>query len=425
MSARRLRRALTGVLLALVTEPSQAQPTAMPTPASPAASSSVSPSVSSRFIISVLTFGPGDAIFERYGHNAIRVRDTVTGSDLAYNWGMFSFEDPGFLRRFLSGETRYWVAAFPSQPLIEVYQSQDRATEEQILALTPTQAEALALAVARNALPAHREYRYDYFRDNCSTRVRDALDDALGGILRPQFTALQTDLTYRSESRRLSAPDPFAQAGIELALGPKADTRMTAWETMFIPMRLRDHLRSVTVATAAGPVPLVAAETVHYVARRLAERTEPGGLVLGPLGPVLAMWGLLLVPLSPAMRRRSRVPAAILTGGWFTLTGLIGVLLLGMWLGSAHVFWYRNLTLLLASPVALVVAIPAARAILAGQAPRWVRMLLLLIAAQSMLALVLWPIVAQRLAGPLLLLLGANVALVMAARRHTTDPAPR
>lgn len=425
MSARRLRRALTGVLLALVTEPSQAQLTAMPTPASPAASSSVSPSVSSRFIISVLTFGPGDAIFERYGHNAIRVRDTVTGSDLAYNWGMFSFEDPGFLRRFLSGETRYWVAAFPSQPLIEVYQSQDRATEEQILALTPTQAEALALAVARNALPAHREYRYDYFRDNCSTRVRDALDDALGGILRPQFTALQTDLTYRSESRRLSAPDPFAQAGIELALGPKADTRMTAWETMFIPMRLRDHLRSVTVATAAGPVPLVAAETVHYVARRLAERTEPGGLVLGPLGPVLAMWGLLLVPLSPAMRRRSRVPAAILTGGWFTLTGLIGVLLLGMWLGSAHVFWYRNLTLLLASPVALVVAIPAARAILAGQAPRWVRMLLLLIAAQSMLALVLWPIVAQRLAGPLLLLLGANVALVMAARRHTTDPAPR
>ena len=425
MSARRLRRALTGMLLALVTEPSQAQPTAMPTPASPAASSSVSPSVSSRFIISVLTFGPGDAIFERYGHNAIRIRDRSTGSDLAYNWGMFSFDDPGFLRRFLSGETRYWVAAFPSQPLIAAYQERDRATEEQVLALSPTQAEALALAVARNALPENREYRYDYFRDNCSTRVRDALDVALGGILRPQFTALQTDLTYRSESRRLSAPDPFAQAGIELALGPMADTRMTAWETMFIPMRLRDHLRSVTVATAAGPVPLVAAETVHYVARRPAERTEPGGLVLGPLGPVLAMWGLLLVPLSPAMRRRSRVPAAILTGGWFTLTGLIGVLLLGMWLGSAHVFWYRNLTLLLASPVALVVALPAARAILVGQAPRWVRAFLLLIAAQSMVALLLWPMVAQRLAGPLLLLLGANVALVMAALRHTTAPASR
>jgi len=417
VSARWLRRALAGAVLAAVSVSARAQSTAM----APLASTSAT----GRYLVSVLTFGPGDAIFERYGHNAIRVRDRVTGSDLAYNWGMFSFDDPGFLRRFLSGETRYWVAAFPSQPLIAAYQERDRATEEQVLALTPTQAEALALAVARNALPEHREYRYDYFRDNCSTRVRDALDVALGGILRPQFTALQTDLTYRSESRRLSAPDPFAQAGIELALGPMADTRMTAWETMFIPMRLRDHLRSVTVATAAGPVPLVAAETVHYVARRPVERAEPGGLVLGPLGPVLAMWGLLLIPLTPTMRRRSRIPAAILTGGWFTLTGLVGVLLLGMWLGSAHVFWYRNLTLLLASPVALIVAIPAARAILAGQAPRWVRTLLLLIAAQSMLALLLWPIVAQRLAGPLLLLLGANVALVMAALRHSADPASR
>ena len=415
MSARWLRRALAGAVLAAVSVSARAQSTAM----APLASTSAT----GRYLVSVLTFGPGDAIFERYGHNAIRVRDRVTGSDLAYNWGMFSFDDPGFLRRFLSGETRYWVAAFPSQPLIAAYQERDRATEEQVLALTPTQAEALALAVARNALPENREYRYDYFRDNCSTRVRDALDVALGGILRPQFTALQTDLTYRSESRRLSAPDPFAQAGIELALGPMADTRMTAWETMFIPMRLRDHLRSVTVATAAGPVPLVAAETVHYVARRPVERAEPGGLVLGPLGPVLAMWGLLLIPLTPTMRRRSRIPAAILTGGWFTLTGLVGVLLLGMWLGSAHVFWYRNLTLLLASPVALIVAIPAARAIFKGEAPRWVRVLLLVIAAQSMLALLLWPIVAQRLAGPLLLLLGANVALVMAALRHTT-PAP-
>ena len=421
MSARWLRRAVVGVGLLALRGSAQAQPGAVMVPGS----SAPAPASSGRYVISLLTFGPGDAIFERYGHNAIRVQDRLTGSDLAYNWGMFSFEEPGFLRRFLSGETRYWVAAFPSQPLIEVYKAQDRATEEQVLALSAAQAASLAIAVARNALPEHREYRYDYFRDNCSTRVRDALDVALGGILRPQFTATRTELTYRLESRRLSAPDPFAQAGIEIALGPNADAPMTAWETMFIPMRLRDQLRQVTVATPAGPVPLVAAETVHYVARRPVERAEPGGLVLGPLGPVLAMWGLLLIPLTPAMRRRSRLPAALLTGAWFTITGLIGVLLLGMWLGSAHLFWYRNLTLLLASPVALVVAIPAARAILAGQVAPWVRTLLLVIVAQSLLALALWPFVTQRLGGPLLLLLGANVALVMATLRHTSGPTSR
>jgi hypothetical protein len=255
--------------------------------------------------------------------------------------------------------------------------------------------------------------------------VRDALDAALGGILRPQFTATQTALTYRLESRRLSAPDPFAQAGIELALGPDADRPMTPWETMFIPMRLRDDLRRVTVTTAAGPVPLVAAETVHYVARRPVERAEPGGLVLGPLGPVLAIWGLLLVPLTPAMRRRARIPAAVLAGGWFAVTGLVGVLLLGMWLGSAHLFWYRNLTLLLASPLGVLVAYPVARAILAGQAARWLRIMLVLIAGQSMLALALSPFVSQQLAGSLLLLLGANVTLVMAALRHTVETPSR
>lgn len=418
MIARWLRRSL-GVGAALLAVRAGAQTQA------PASASASVPTPAGRYVISLLTFGPGDAIFERYGHNAIRVRDIVTGSDLAYNWGMFSFDDPGFLRRFLSGETRYWVAAFPSSPLMEYYRQQDRATVEQTLALSPEQAESLALAVARNALPEHREYRYDYFRDNCSTRVRDALDRALGGVLRPQFTALQTDLTYRLESRRLSAPDPFAQAGIELALGPDADRPMSAWETMFIPMRLRDHLRRVTVATPAGPVPLVAAETVLYVARRPLERAEPGGLVLGPLGPVLAMWGLLLVPLTPAMRRRARIPAAVLTGGWFGLTGMIGVLLLGMWLGSAHVFWYRNLTLLLASPLALIAAVPVARGILAGRAARWVRTLLWLVGGQSLLALALSPLVAQQLAGPLLLLCGANVALVIAALGHTAESVPR
>lgn len=178
MSARWRRRALAGAVLAALSGSAQAQPAGATAP-SGAASASVT--ASDRYVISLLTFGPGDAIFERYGHNAIRVQDRVTGSDLAYNWGMFSFEEPGFLRRFLSGETRYWVAAFPSQPLIEAYRAQDRATVEQVLALTPAQAEALAIAVARNARPEFREYRYDYFRDNCSTRARDALDLALGG----------------------------------------------------------------------------------------------------------------------------------------------------------------------------------------------------------------------------------------------------
>jgi hypothetical protein len=382
-------------------------PTATPAPIEP------------RYSISVLTFGPGDAVFERFGHNAIRIRDRFTGADLAYNWGMFSFEEPHFLARFLSGDTRYWVEAFPTQWLVDVYAAQDRETVEQVLRLTPTQAAALAAAVERNAQPEHRYYRYDYFRDNCSTRVRDALDAALGGALARRFAGVTRPWTYRTESIRLAEPDRFAQAGIDLALGPLADVPLTAWQAMFIPMRLRDDLREVRFADG----PLVAQERVLYTARRAPEAAVAHGLRLGPMGPLVAIWCLLLVPLGAASRRRTRRPAAVMTALWYGLTGLIGVLLFGMWVGSAHVFWYRNLTLLLASPLALVAAGPAARAVWRGAATPLATRLVVALAAQSLLALLVAPMVAQRLAGPLTLLVAANLALAVVVWRHTR-PAP-
>ena len=390
----------------------RAQPGATVAPAAPTPTES-------RYTISVLTFGPGDAVFERFGHNAIRIRDRFTGADLAYNWGMFSFEEPHFLARFLSGDTRYWVEAFPTQWLVDVYAAQDRETIEQVLRLTPAQAEALATAVEQNARPEHRYYRYDYFRDNCSTRVRDALDAALGGALARRFSDVTRPWTYRTESIRLAEPDRFAQAGIDLALGPLADVPLTAWQAMFIPMRLRDDLREVRFADG----PLVAQERVLYTARRAPEAPEARGLRLGPMGPLVAIWCLLLVPLGTASRRRTRRPAAVMTAVWYGLTGVIGVLLLGMWVGSAHVFWYRNLTLLLASPIALVAACPAARAVWHGAATPWCTRLVTALAVQSVLALLVAPVVAQRLAGPLTLLVAANLALAVVVWRHTR-PAP-
>lgn len=372
--------------------------------------------------VSVLTIGPGSAVFERFGHNALRITDTATGSDLAYNWGMFSFADPNFLGRFLSGDTRYWVEAFPSTRLIEAYIRDDREVVEQELALTAEQRAALAGFARRNALPENRYYRYDYFRDNCSTRVRDALDAVLGGSLERRFTVMTTPWTYRSESVRLTTPDAFAQTGIELALGPRADVPMTAWQAMFIPMRLRDYLRDVTVPGADGvPVPLVRSEQVHYRAARAPEPPERRGLTLGAWGPILGVWMLLLAPFGAVRRERTRVPAAVMAAVWYTVTGLVGLLIAAMWVGSAHVFWYDNLNLLLVSPVGLVAAAPVARAILRGRAGTLARVSVLLILLQVVLAVPMALLGPQRLAGPLLLLLPAHLGLVLAIWRHTRD----
>ena len=404
-------RLLCALLLALTARTAAAQGRGLPTEPFPFGGENLR--------VSVLTFGPGDEVFERFGHNALRIVDATTGMDLAYNWGMFSFEDPDFLVRFFSGDTRYWVEAFPGSWLIEVYIAEDREVREQVLALTVEQRSALAALVTRNALPANKYYRYDYFLDNCSTRVRDALDSVLGGSLRRRFSVLPTDWTFRSESVRLLTPAGLAQAGGDIALGPKADVPITAWESMFVPMRLRDYLRDVTVPGVDGtPVPFVIGEELIYEAMRTPEPAARRGLTIGPWGPILGAWMLLLAPLSVAARRRTRVPAAVMAVVWYGLTGLIGLILVVMWFGSGHQFWYRNLNLLLVSPIGLVAALPVARAFLRGAVTPLARWLVIAILAQCVLALLLALVGPQRLGGPLLITLPAHVGLAVALWRH-------
>ena len=407
--------------LALCTAPFAAVPAQGPAVRQPAGA----PAPGASIRVSVLTIGQGDAIFERFGHNALRIQDTGTGLDLAYNWGMFSFDQPNFLGRFLSGDTQYWVEAIPTDWLVRVYAAQDRQTVEQVLALTPAQRQRIAAAVAENAREENRYYRYDYFRDNCSTRLRDAVDDVLDGALSRRFSTMRTEWTYRSEAVRLTAADGLAQAGIDIALGAPADEPMSAWQAMYVPMRLRDYLRDVTIPGPDGrALPLVERETVLYEARRGPEAAERRGLSIGAWGPVLGAWMLLLAPLSAVARRRTRVPAAVMAALFYGLCGILGVLLLGMWVGSAHVFWYRNLNLLLFSPLALAAAVAAPRAILAGQLGQRTRQLLTLLLGMALLTAVAAPFVSQRLGGPLLLVLPAHLGLAIAIWRHTRAVPP-
>lgn len=374
--------------------------------------------------ISVLTFGPGDLVFERFGHNALRIVDPSTGTDLAYNWGMFDFNQPNFLGRFLSGDTKYWVAAFNSQPLIAFYAGHDRDVVEQVLDLTAAEKAELKALVETNVQEANKYYRYQYFLDNCSTRIRDALNQVLGGSLQRRFVPITTTYSYRDESIRLTGPTYYSQLGIELALGPSADKPLTAWESMFVPMRMRDFLREVTVPSPAGGTrPLVAQEIVlHTPTARPPEAPERRGLTLGALGPVLGAWMLMLVPTSLEARRKRRIPAAVMAALFYGVTGLIGCVLLGMWLFSAHTFWYWNLTLLLCSPVALAAAVLGARAVMRGRRGVLDTMVLAAVAVFAVMALLIAPFVEQRLAGPLMVLLPGHIGLALVIWRHTQAP---
>ena len=217
-----------------------------------------------------MTFGPGRQVWERFGHNAIWVHDPVHGTDEAYNYGLFDFHQQNFLLRFARGQMWYWMAGFPAEQYIRQYERDNRSVWIQELNLSPAAERELQRFLAWNAEPEHRFYHYDYYRDNCSTRVRDALDRVLGGSLRTQTESVATGSTYRFHTQRLTANDPLISTGLLVALGPGVDRPISAWEEMFLPLKMREHVRRVTVSGPGGArMPLVRAE------RTLFESSEP------------------------------------------------------------------------------------------------------------------------------------------------------
>jgi hypothetical protein len=339
----------------------------------------------------LVTVGQGSAIFEKFGHNALWFVDSAAGVDVAYNWGIFDFAQPGFLRRFLTGDTRYWVEGYPGSDLIDYYKRSDRTVVIQRLNLTPAQA-ASAYEYARwNAREENKYYRYDYFRDNCSTRVRDVIDRALGGALKAATSGERVARTYRTESVRLTDDMPLSQLGIDVALGHPADAPLSRWEGMFIPMRMRDDLRAVRVPGAAGPaVPLVAGESVLYESTTQREREEMPGLWFPYLLIGLLLAGAIFLFARLGERtsvadRVFRIEATL----WAAITGLLGLVLLLAWTSTQHVFWFRNENLLLLSPLALWLAVLTPMAM---RRDRWARpaaVCAVLIALLSAVALML------------------------------------
>jgi len=215
----------------------------------------------------LMTMGPGDAVWEKFGHNAIWIRDSTKGLDAAYNWGLFDFDDVDFVPRFLKGSMRYWMGGYAGGPTVEAYAGYNRSVWAQELALTPAQKQQLLEFVQWNAQPENRYYLYDYFRDNCSTRVRDAIDRVLGGQLRAVLDTISTGTTYRWHTRRLTQGSLPVYAGMDIVLGPKGDHSLSAWEEAFLPMSLRDYIRPLTVAApGGGSIPLVREEVELFAA---------------------------------------------------------------------------------------------------------------------------------------------------------------
>jgi hypothetical protein len=417
-SAARVGRALIAACLTIGPMPVLARPTADAREAQPAALGAArEPDSSPQLRVYLMTMGPGDQVWERFGHNAIWIHDPATGSDLAFNYGIFSFDQPGFLGRLLRGDMLYTMAPYDASATVNAYAAYDRAVWVQELNLTVTQKQSLYEFLLWNARPENANYRYDYFRDNCSTRVRDAIDRVLGGGLRGTLGAIPTGSTYRSESLRLTHNDMPVSAGLLLAMGPEVDRPLSAWEESFVPMRLSEHIAGVRVPDAEGLVggngvdaPLVAGEWTLYVSGRAPLPAEapvhtPWFLFVG-LAVAGTIAGLRLLG-ERADRRGGRIAFASIAAGWAGAVGFLGLLIMLLWVGTGHTVTYGNVNVLAANPLSLLLTwLIIGGGIGRAGARRWAARVSLAVAALALLGVLLslTPLV-QQYNGPILALL--------------------
>ena len=407
------------LLLAPAALPAQGAEPLAPTP-DPAAPAAMAPR------IVLLTIGPGDMVWERFGHNAIWVQDPANGINAAFNYGMFDFAQEDFVSNFIRGKMLYWMDPIDGPATVDHYRRQNRTIWAQELNLTPEQAIALRDFLMTNARPENKFYRYDYYRDNCSTRVRDAVDRVLGGALKAATDTAASGTTYRWHTARLtgeSVADVPVFTGLMGGLGPASDRPISRWEEMFLPMKMRDRVRELRIPDAAGNlVPLVASEGVLYDAvGRPAEQTAPPRWTIGYLLAGLAIAGaLVLLGVKARRSAAARFGFSAAAALWFLFAGTGGLILAGLWSFTDHSIAYANENLLQLSPLALpLVLLVPALAYGARWAAKWAARLSLAVAALSVVGFLMQiiPGLDQGNGVIVALALPVNLALAWVTRR--------
>lgn len=341
--------------------------------------------------ISLLTMGNGDQVWELFGHQAILIHDNTTGRDTVFNWGVFDFHQERFIPRFLQGRMLYSMGSDSLGWVMLAYRYLNRPVRMQELDLTPPQRETILRRIQWNTQPENVNYRYDYFQDNCATRIRDIIDEALGGQLRAQAQT-PSGTTYRLEALRLMQGDKPIALGVDIGLGRPADRELTKWQEMFLPRKVHDFVATMQVRDSAGGThPLVKNETVLFASTRDAEAEQPP-----KFGPWLLLGGLITAAVflwlgSQATERRSstglRVVAAVVVGLWSLAAGLLGLLLTLLWTVTDHVFAHQNENLLLFNPLWLILCALMVRSLWTGRVTTWTKRFAFGLAALGVLAL--------------------------------------
>lgn len=325
--------------------------------------------------ISVLTCAPGQELYSTFGHTAIRVVDSIQHTDIVYNYGTFDFSDPDFYSKFTRGKLDYFLSIASLPDFMYEYQSENRDVHEQVLALSDQAKKAIQQALNDNLAGAARYYKYDFLYNNCTSRVRDIVMK-YGGLqadqrLVPAGTSFR-DMLHEYLDRGNQAWSKF---GIDLVLGSPIDKKAGIAESMFLP----DYLMKGIDSSVLSKDHSVLGEKI-LINRGMAQ-PEPFRDTPLLLFSVLAV---LLGGLSFLKNKIAVKLSALFDFILFLGTGLIGCLLLFMWVGTDHSACAANYNLLWAMPLNVLSAFAV------WKRPDWFRKYMTVYALLLLLTLLAW-----------------------------------
>jgi hypothetical protein len=301
--------------------------------------------LSERARISLLTCDQGNEIYSLFGHSAIRVQDPELGIDEVYNWGMFEFSENELLfgYDFAKGRLLYFLGKQKYQNFIYEYLYYKRGVREQLLNLNEEQKEKLYIALQENYLPENRAYKYDFFYDNCSSRIRDILITSIGENLSLATHSDDNKYSFRNIIDLRLQNTPWLDLGIDLVLGKKIDVKASNYHLMFLPVYMEEIVAKSTIKKENGKEePLVANTTILL----LSEQDQP----TPPEDISFYFWTLLAACLLVGILNINKLNNFYF-GGLLLIGSLLGIILLFMWLGTDHQATKQNLNLIWANPL--------------------------------------------------------------------------
>lgn len=330
------------------------------------------PKLSEAAEISILTFGSGKHLNDAFGHTGIRVKDSVTNLDIIFNYGVYDFDTPNFYTKFAQGRLNYKMGANYTSSLLDYYKRQNRSIEEQVLNFNFNENLRLYNYLLNNYKPQNRYYLYDFFYDNCATRIKDVCNEALNYNIKYIIPEGVTNASFRTYIHEQVNWNSWGRLGIDLALGAKIDQPTTPEKAMFLPKYIHEFFRVAKV----NDKPLVKEESTLF---KPAPSQNTAAIIFWSPLFVLSCMSIMIIWLTwKDFKHQKRSQWIDIT--LFLITGTVGVILLLLWFATNHKTTANNYNLLWGFPLNLLIIPSLLKSKLSRWTVNYIKLLLICIA---------------------------------------------